>query len=278
MPDALTLADARLTLALNHILAAHPTFFRPVLLLSEHGANLLLLLALAALWFRRAPLGSSPLVAPKSSTPPPETMAFFGRTFSGDATRLRLENHARIVAVALAILAAYFLALMLAQRFGIERPFATFYPIRAPRGAFDGVSLYGAMPSETAVLLGALPAALFAWSRWLGWGGIVVAIALGVARVAAGLNYPLDMIVGALMGVAAVAFALRRQMQPGSFRNAMNRVACGFEPVVAPLNYLFWGLSLLLAIEFVLHLNHVMHALQSISSDFTIIPPITRQR
>jgi len=254
MPDAFTLANARIAVALNHSLNAHPALFKFVLFLTEQGTHLLMLLTLAALWFRPESL-RQPASSPKST---PQK----GRTFPIDAAQSRLQNRARILTFVFAAMLACIVARLLAGRFEIERPFATFLPIVGPPGVFNGLPIYGSLPGEYAALLGAIAAALFWWSARLGWAWTALALVLASARVAAGLNYPFDMAAGALLGVALVSVALRRQEQEGTFRNATIKLASGFESKNTFYQYLFYGLALLLLLDFSMGFRNAIDTIQ----------------
>ncbi len=57
-----------------------------------------------------------------------------------------------------------------------------------------------AFPSQHAALAFALAVTIFMHDRKVGWFYLVSAIAIGIARVAANVHYPIDIIGGALLG------------------------------------------------------------------------------
>ncbi len=72
------------------------------------------------------------------------------------------------------------------------------------------------MPSNSAAAFFALAAAVWGFNRWAGTAMLAVAAIHGFLRVYAGVHYPSDIIVGALIGVAGavVAYRLRGLLGP----------------------------------------------------------------
>ncbi|OGC80219.1 hypothetical protein A2943_03485 [Candidatus Adlerbacteria bacterium RIFCSPLOWO2_01_FULL_51_16] len=66
-----------------------------------------------------------------------------------------------------------------------------------------------AFPSDHVALAGALATIAFSYNQWLGVGLWFVAFGIGCARIGAGLHYPGDIIVGAVLGAVAVFAAAR---------------------------------------------------------------------
>jgi len=243
MPDAFTLANARITLALNHSLNANPALFKFAFFMTEQGTKLLVLLTILILWFCHERHGDE-----------------------AGAAQSRIENRARILTFSLAIVLAYLAVRLVALRLDVERPFATFLPISGPPGIFNGLRSYGSFPSEYAVLLGALPAAFFGWKNWLGWCWAIPAVALAVMRVAVGMNYPLDMAAGALLGAVVVTYVLRRQAQEGTFRELTKSLASGFDSKNSIYQYSLYVLALLLMLEFSMNFRHVAGVMRTVGS------------
>jgi undecaprenyl-diphosphatase len=58
-------------------------------------------------------------------------------------------------------------------------------------------------PSDHAAAAFAIAFAIFAFSRWAGAGFLAVATLIGLSRIALGMHYPSDVLVGALVGLGA---------------------------------------------------------------------------
>ena len=105
--------------------------------------------------------------------------------------------------VALSLLLAYIFARIAGLFYQHIQPFALegFEPL-IPH-AVDN-----AFPSDHVVLTGALATVAFLYSRWLGVGLWALALGIGLARVWAGLHYPVDILAGAVLSVIAVSLAV----------------------------------------------------------------------
>ena len=71
-----------------------------------------------------------------------------------------------------------------------------------------------AFPSDHMALAAAIATIAFFYNRWLGAGLGVVGLSIGLARMFAGLHYPVDVVVGVALGVAAacsVALVMRQR-------------------------------------------------------------------
>lgn len=71
------------------------------------------------------------------------------------------------------------------------------------------ISPYDSFPSGHATAFGALATGIFIYNRGVGWIFIVCALLIGVARVAAGIHYPLDILTGYLIGFAVTFFSYK---------------------------------------------------------------------
>jgi undecaprenyl-diphosphatase len=75
-------------------------------------------------------------------------------------------------------------------------------------------------PSDHTTLGAAIAVAVLAWRRWLGAGLLVVAVAVGAARVAAHVHHVPDVVAGLVIGSAcAVAGVLLARRGTGAVRN-----------------------------------------------------------
>lgn len=67
----------------------------------------------------------------------------------------------------------------------------------------DKSALEKSFPSAHTTVAFALATAIFFWNKKWGTAALALALAIGLARVAAGVHYPSDILGGALLGVAA---------------------------------------------------------------------------
>ena len=231
------LADARILLWLNHSLARHPRLFELALFVTDQGADVATLGTIAWLWFWRG--GSRSLIT-------------------------RQESRARLIVFAGFGMAAYAAARLIAFALDVDRPFATYLPVRGTPGAFDGLRTFGSFPSDHAALLGALPFALFYWDRRVAWTWTMLAFLLVVVRVALGFHYPSDVLAGMALGVAFSAAAMTLFDRSGNVHATANWIAGGFSR--GPQSYVLYGLGALMVFEFAMHFRHVLGLLFTLRS------------
>lgn len=109
-----------------------------------------------------------------------------------------------------AFLAASFSGLF-DQIFPFPRPFAFYFDVAPiiPMG-----DAFGSFPSSHAIFFSALGYALFLHERRWGEWYVAGAILIGIARVAAGVHWPFDVLVGFILGLmfAQVAFMLEKRL------------------------------------------------------------------
>lgn len=244
MPPLIRLIDARILLWLNHPAASHPALFRFALLLTDKLGDAATLATIAWLWFWRERAGAT-----------------------GAPAMTRTESRARVIVFAVAGMAAYVTARLIAFAVDADRPFATFLPVHGVPGAFEGLRTFGTFPSDHAALLGALPVALWFWSRRAAglWAG--VSLLLVVARVAVGFHYPSDMLAGAAIGAAFTFAAMWLFGRVPFIRRPLLWIARLFER--PPVNYLLYAAGALAVAEFLMHFKHVlwlMFVLKSMAS------------
>lgn len=77
----------------------------------------------------------------------------------------------------------------------------------------------GGMPSHHTVFMIAIAAAIYLRNRLLGLGLGVLTIMCGIARIAAGIHYPTDVIVGIALGVGSVLIMNRLLTNFGGLRD-----------------------------------------------------------
>lgn len=188
-----------------------------------------------------------------------------------EADLTRLESRAQLLVVGAALMLAYIAARLVGVEVNISRPFATYLPLH--EGAYNAGSFQalarrsdGSFPSNHAVLLAALPAALFYWNKPVAaWGWLIFSAVLMVIRVACGFHYPLDMIAGAATGMLFVYLAMSLYRREGFVYRAANASARGFDLSNSPYCYILYAFVALIGLElFLFHLNHIMQTIFSI--------------
>lgn len=238
MSGMLPLLDARILLWLNHAVASRPWLYKVCLFLTDEGADILLVLTAAALWFW--PVGGR------------------GTARAGGAVRpiTRRESRARLLTFGVGAISAYIVARLIAIGVDADRPFVTFLPVRGLPGSFEGLRTFGSFPSDHAALLAALPVAFARWDRRLGWFWIVAAVILIAVRIGVGFHYPSDMLGGAAVGLAFGGGAMLLHDRSAAIHRMTTNIAAGFEklPHAVPL----YGLLALVGVEFAMHFSHVM--------------------
>jgi undecaprenyl-diphosphatase len=224
------LADIRVLLALNHHLAQHPLLFKAALFVTDQGADLAFLATVAWLWF--------------------------WRERGGEDRITRVDSRARLILLGAGASCAYVAARVIAVYLNRPRPFATYLPVHGVPGAFEGLRTFGTFPSDHAALLGALPVGFVEWGTAFGllWGLAVVI--LFAVRIAVGFHYPSDMLVGAVLGMAAAAIAMALYNTKGWPYRMANKVARGFSR--PPYSYALYAALVLVGIEFLMHFTHVL--------------------
>lgn len=238
MPAALTLLDARLLLWLNHAVASRPWLYRVCLFLTDQGADILLVLTAAALWFWPARWTAT---APAGGVVRPIT---------------RRESRARLLTFGVGAMSAYIVARLIAISVDADRPFVTFLPVRGLPGSFDGLRTFGSFPSDHAALLAALPIAFARWDRRLGLFWAAAAVFLIAVRIGVGFHYPSDLLAGAALGLAFGGGAMLLHDRSARVHRTAVTIAAGFEklPHAVPL----YGALALVGLEFAMHFSHVM--------------------
>lgn len=93
--------------------------------------------------------------------------------------------------------------------FSSPRPFITFTDIRTlfPYGSYDS------FPSGHATFFAALGVALYMYHRGIGTFYLVCALLIGISRVVAGIHFPLDIVVGFMLG-ALTSFFVYKALRP----------------------------------------------------------------
>jgi membrane-associated phospholipid phosphatase len=180
------------------------------------------------------------------------------------APMTRSESRGRVIVFAIAGMAAYVTARLIAFAVDADRPFATFLPVHGIPGAFEGLRTYGTFPSDHAALLGALPVALLYWNRRAAGLWVVFSTLLIIARVSVGFHYPSDMVAGAAIGAVFTVVAMWLFDHVSLIRRPILWIARLFER--PPVNYLLYALGALGVAEFLMHFRHVLWLLFELKS------------
>ena len=142
--------------------------------------------------------------------------------FRGRTSEQRAGDQAAVVYGITALLLASAAVKGMNLLFFRQRPFT----------AHDGVALLfyypsdSSLPSNSATVAFAFAATLFRRSRELGLAGYALAASLGLARIVGGVHYPLDIVVGAVLGLGFVALVWRAQRIFQPLVHAVRGLAC----------------------------------------------------
>ncbi len=124
--------------------------------------------------------------------------------FSGLTAEERRRNQRAFMLVLLGIVLTNVLIRVLQVYYFRPRPFAT----EQVKLLFYRPSV-SSFPSVPVATLFCYVAAIWPANRTLGWALLALALAFGLARVIAGVHYPLDIVGGALWGTICTGFLLR---------------------------------------------------------------------
>lgn len=180
------------------------------------------------------------------------------------------ESRAQLLVVGAALMSAYIAARLIGVEVNVSRPFATYLPLREGElslGSFQALARRsdGSFPSNHAVLLAALPTAMFYWNRTVGWLWAAFSALLTVIRIATGFHYPFDMLVGSLLGMGAVWGAMSVYQREGRLHQWANGLARGFYLSNWPYCYILYFFVAVIGAEvFINHLNAVMQIIFSL--------------
>lgn len=106
-----------------------------------------------------------------------------------------IQKLKEIFFVSCSVFLAWIFSIFLKIIFVVPRPFLilpNIQPIFLPNGF--------SFPSGHATFFMALAIAVFSYHRTIGWLFIISALLIGLARIMAGIHYPLDILVGYLLG------------------------------------------------------------------------------
>lgn len=261
-------ANVRLLLWLNGYFVAHPALYKVALFWGDRGSDLLVLATLLLLWFWPRNADSRDLFGDASLTGKKPKRAWLRDILTGIAGGnasgplvTRAQSRAQVLVFALGGIGALILVRLMAYEIGINRPFASYWPVSAPAGmqsVFDSLRRSPSFPADHAALMGGFAAALFFWNRRLGWLFTAAAIVTGLCRVAVGFHYPLDMVAGALIGVVCVWLMLNAYQQRGSLYRGANELARAFDLSNTPYCYLLYFLLLMGTLEALMHFEHLL--------------------
>jgi len=89
------------------------------------------------------------------------------------------------------------------------------YILHIPRPFLAGITPlfihggYNSFPSGHATFFAALALSMFFYHKKRGWWFLVSALAIGLARVIAGVHYPIDIVAGYVIGIASSYFVIK---------------------------------------------------------------------
>jgi len=288
----LFLADARILLAMNYWLAAHPGLYKLALFATNRGTDIALVLTLTALWYWPDPKSlvvttEDTLRGPRK-TPAPRTARSTAAEVAGwplekvrrliaryitpymmDRPLLRDESRAQLIVFGAALITGYIVTRLIGFEANIDRPFAGYIPVREGQpGQYEALRRHGSFPSNHAVLLGTLPF-FFYWNRTLGWVWTLGAIILIAIRAAVGFHSPLDMVTGACIGVIFVGVTMCIYRRGGKLNAAANMLARNFHLSNSPYCFYLYFFMAAVGIEvFVFHCDHLMELIFSLRGNF----------
>ena len=263
-------ANLRLLLWLNGYVTWHPALYRLALFLTDRGTDILMLLTFGLLWFwarnqnPHTVFGDAPLVLQKQR--PWRRSAWAEAISANDHTPIltREQSRAQTIILGVSLIFAFLVARLIAYEINITRPLNSYWPVEAPvslAGISQSLWQPGSWPSDYAALLFGFCAGLFFWNRRLAWIWVIVALVLALCRVAVGLHYPFDIIVGALIGIACAWFPLQAYQARGGLHHRINDVARAFDLDNTPYCYLLYFLVFLIGLEALSHFEHFVNFL-----------------
>jgi membrane-associated phospholipid phosphatase len=269
-----SLANARLILLLNHFVASSPALYQFALHTTDKLSDVFTLATFALMWFWPQPREREYLkLYPDPHTSPLQNLKEWPARVRAHwiMTISREQSRAQFLVLGMAGVLGYVTARLIAFEVNAPRPFMSWLPIKAGiPGAFEGLRTYGSFPSDHAVLLAAVPTALFFWDRRLAYVWIPISIFLAITRVAVGFHTPLDMFAGALIGFVITYTLLWVFRRRRAFRRSFITLTRGYELRAAPYCYILYFITFLGAVEFAMHFQHVLDALFALRSDLMV--------
>ena len=128
---------------------------------------------------------------------------FFLRSEGRLRSRLALGIESSVIGFT--VLSAWLAAFLLKIVFHAPRPFVTFTSVRP----LIVETSFTSFPSGHATFFFALATAIYLYDKRAGRGFFVAAVLIALARVIAGVHYPVDILTGAVLGVGIAAISHR---------------------------------------------------------------------
>ena len=272
-------ADVRILLWLNQLANSDSRLFKLFHILTDEGSDVMVLATLLLLWFwpsneRAHTLFGEPSLALGGKEPrQPWWRPWLSTITKEDEYQpvlTRQHSRAQVLLFAVGGFAAYITARLIAFSLDAPRPFVTYWPVIHPPellGFYGKLRTFGTFPSDHAAMLGALACTLFFWNRRLGNFWLTMAVVLSLCRIGVGFHYPLDMVGGAVVGVACVRPLLLMYRRQGRLHKFANNMASSFEFSNAPYCYIMYFFVLLGGLEAAMHFQHVLDLLFAIRGD-----------
>jgi len=110
-----------------------------------------------------------------------------------------------------AVLFAWSLAYIMKITFTMPRPYIRFASEVLPLFPYGG---YDSFPSGHATLFSALATAIYYLHKKIGFVFILIAIFISISRVIAGVHFPIDIVVGWILGSGIVWFLIKFMNKP----------------------------------------------------------------
>jgi len=127
--------------------------------------------------------------------------------FTTTHAHTRKEGFRNLFVICTAAATAWGVAHIAKWLYVAPRPFIALSEVSS---LIEGVKTLNSFPSGHATFFASIAASVFAYHRWTGLVFILAAIIIGIARVAAGVHFPIDILGGWVLGgvIGYIAFKL----------------------------------------------------------------------
>ena len=270
-------ADVRILLWLNQLANSDLRLFKLFLKITDDGSDVLVLATLLLLWFwptnlRARSLFHEDTLGKKTKREPWLRTLLISVTSEDEYQPVitRAQSRAQVLLFGFGGFTAYIIARLVAFGIDVQRPFESYWPVTHPAeipALYGNLRNFGTFPSDHAAMLAALACSLYFWNRRLGNFWLVSAVVLAACRVAIGFHYPVDMIGGAVLGVACVWPLLWAYRRHGQVHKLANAMASTFEFTNSPYCFIMYFFVLLAGLEAAKHFAHVLNFIFAVRGD-----------